>query len=163
MEISELARLQARFRAVVSAMISPAQGALLVGAGDSEASFHVGAHQGRPVAAHVIMLPDLAAEPLSEASTQRLHELVATREERGFHLRLIIISSSPALQSVLRTMQQEAATTPSLQLFQVDLSGKVWSQASLLFTEVRAALKEQAKAALPTDDASAKAGRQPGP
>lgn len=157
MEISELARLQARFQAVVSALISPAQGALLVGAGDSEASFHVGAHQGRPVAAHVIMLSDLAAEPLSEASIQRLHELVATREERGFHLRLIIISGSPALQSVLRTMQQEAATTPSLQLFQVDLSGKVWSQASLLFTEVRAALKEQAKATLPTDDASAQA------
>ena len=153
MELSELQRATARFQTVVSSLLAPGRGAQLLVHEPLEVRLQVGTdtQRGVPVIAQVVLLRGADAAELQAQLQQPLDLLAASRtgaEDKRFHLRIIVVTTPAAAQPVdaaLRAISKHAPASPVLQAFQVSSDGAVRSAASLLFSEVGPALREQAK------------------
>lgn len=123
-----------RFRVVVRAFLDSAEAAHLINFRDDEVHL-------------VLDGSTLLVVILDHSATEE--ELLAQLEAAAFahqgKLRIVVVSERPWVQSALAAVKRRASASCALYAIAVD--GTVWSQSSLLVSELRPALKRQAESA----------------
>lgn len=134
-----LAPAELRFRAVVRALLAPSQGGLLLHMQPGLAQLLVG--QG------MVVWVALDQSPSEDALCTQLEDLTA---ENGAKQRVVLVSDRPWAQAALKRVRERAPS--GLALYHVAPDGEVWSQTSLLVSDLRVGLKSQATATIAADE-----------
>lgn len=134
-----------RYRAVLRALLAPSQGALLVALRPDAAQLLLGHGQ------IVVVILDQSAS--GEELIAQLESLTAGHGPRQ-RLRLVLVSDRAWARSVLKRIKERSAKR--LALYHVAPDGSVSSQAPMLLSDLRPAMRTQATARLAADEPRAR-------
>ncbi|MFO0579319.1 MAG: rhomboid family intramembrane serine protease [Polyangia bacterium] len=129
------ARTVQRFRAVLRTLLAPAQGGLLLRLGPYEARLLLNSGVG------VLVMHDTSRSQ-GELAAQ-LEDLIS---EQAARMRLVLVSNRPWAVPALKELKTRAPA--GLAVFHIAPDGQVWTPSSLLFSDLRPALRAQAQAEL---------------